>query len=204
MDKILSILIFAFAIAIVFYGIRHSLRIAKKKKEKEELAKKIYEIKAIKYSPNDSADYIFKKINLMRHHCNTNQVKDLFDQKISEHKLDFAKPLQADSHTTALAYRRNQGMIKFENLTHASSGEAFQDLIKLGADEVGEILAYGYSTSEKVMRAWMNSPKHRETILNSRWDWCGINVMQDNKGMRWFCVIFGQEEIEDTFGSGVS
>jgi len=34
-------------------------------------------------------------------------------------------------------------------------------------EAAGENLAYGFGTSEQVITAWMNSPKHRENILNA-------------------------------------
>ncbi|WP_338710937.1 CAP domain-containing protein [Streptomyces virginiae] len=44
----------------------------------------------------------------------------------------------------------------------------------------GENVAYGYSTPEKVMEGWMNSPGHRENILNCSFKEIGIGLAQPN------------------------
>ncbi|MER6198653.1 CAP domain-containing protein [Streptomyces sp. NPDC001586] len=44
----------------------------------------------------------------------------------------------------------------------------------------GENVAYGYSTPEKVMEGWMNSPGHRANILNCSFKEIGIGLAQPN------------------------
>ncbi|MFD9357533.1 CAP domain-containing protein [Streptomyces sp. NPDC060031] len=44
----------------------------------------------------------------------------------------------------------------------------------------GENVAYGYGTPEKVMEGWMNSPGHRENILNCSFKEIGIGLAQPN------------------------
>ncbi|MEV6678035.1 CAP domain-containing protein [Streptomyces erythrochromogenes] len=44
----------------------------------------------------------------------------------------------------------------------------------------GENVAYGYSTPEKVMQGWMDSPGHRENILNCAFKEIGIGLAQPN------------------------
>ncbi|MYV39375.1 CAP domain-containing protein [Streptomyces sp. SID1328] len=42
----------------------------------------------------------------------------------------------------------------------------------------GENVAYGYSTPEEVMAGWMNSPGHRENILNCSYKEIGVGLAQ--------------------------
>ncbi|MEW2314494.1 CAP domain-containing protein [Streptomyces bauhiniae] len=42
----------------------------------------------------------------------------------------------------------------------------------------GENVAYGYSTPEQVMDGWMNSPGHRENILNCSYKEIGVGLAQ--------------------------
>ncbi|MEU9925009.1 CAP domain-containing protein [Streptomyces griseoluteus] len=42
----------------------------------------------------------------------------------------------------------------------------------------GENVAYGYSTPEQVMAGWMNSPGHRENILNCSFKEIGVGLAQ--------------------------
>ncbi|GAC1392056.1 MAG: hypothetical protein NVSMB46_06760 [Candidatus Saccharimonadales bacterium] len=44
----------------------------------------------------------------------------------------------------------------------------------------GENLAYGFSTSEDVINAWMNSPEHKYNILNPQFKDVGIGISQNN------------------------
>ncbi|RSS82263.1 CAP domain-containing protein, partial [Streptomyces sp. WAC05292] len=44
----------------------------------------------------------------------------------------------------------------------------------------GENVAYGYSTAEQVMQGWMNSPGHRQNILNCAFKEIGVGLAQPN------------------------
>lgn len=43
----------------------------------------------------------------------------------------------------------------------------------------GENIAQGFTTPEDVVNAWMNSPHHRENILNSQFTQLGVGVVDD-------------------------
>ena len=49
----------------------------------------------------------------------------------------------------------------------------------------GENLAYGYSTAEEAVSAWMNSPSHQENILYPGFVSCGIGVYEYNGRFYW-------------------
>ena len=40
----------------------------------------------------------------------------------------------------------------------------------------GENVAYGYSTPSELVAAWMNSPHHRENILDRRFHYLGVGT----------------------------
>ena len=43
---------------------------------------------------------------------------------------------------------------------------------------IGENLAKNYDTEDKVIEAWMNSPKHKEILLNARYKYMGVGHYQ--------------------------
>lgn len=54
----------------------------------------------------------------------------------------------------------------------------------------GENVAYGYSTPEAVMSAWMDSGGHRENILNQDYTNIGVGYFKDNRGRGYWAQIF--------------
>ena len=51
---------------------------------------------------------------------------------------------------------------------------------------IGENLAAGQQTPAEVMRVWMESPAHREIILDEKWNDLGISVRQGGEyGVYW-------------------
>lgn len=46
---------------------------------------------------------------------------------------------------------------------------------------VGENLAEGYNTTSSLVQAWMNSPTHRENILEPYWKVTGFGIVQEGK-----------------------
>ena len=49
----------------------------------------------------------------------------------------------------------------------------------------GENLAYGYSSADQAVNAWMNSPEHKQNILTPGFVTCGIGVYEANGTWYW-------------------
>lgn len=56
---------------------------------------------------------------------------------------------------------------------------------------VGENIAYGYTSAKEVMRAWMNSPGHRENILRPQYRRIGLGLQSDANGRIYWVQNFG-------------
>lgn len=56
----------------------------------------------------------------------------------------------------------------------------------------GENIAFGYRTAAEVVRAWINSPSHRQNILNPNFTETGVCVRADANGVLYFTQMFGQ------------
>lgn len=54
---------------------------------------------------------------------------------------------------------------------------------------VAENLAWGYPRSEQIISGWMDSPGHRQNMLNARVDEYGIAITQGAKGPYWVLVV---------------
>lgn len=57
---------------------------------------------------------------------------------------------------------------------------------------VGENVAYGYESGRLNVTAWMNSPPHRENILNSKFRMIGVGVATAANGQVYTAQVFGR------------
>lgn len=57
---------------------------------------------------------------------------------------------------------------------------------------VGENVAWGYTSSKSVQRAWMNSPGHRANILHRKFKLVGVGVATARDGSLYYAVVFGR------------
>ncbi len=85
---------------------------------------------------------------------------------------------------TKAAQDHSQDMASHGNMSHTGSdgSDPGQRITRAGYtwSTYGENVAYGYSTPEKVMEGWMNSPGHRQNILNCSFKEIGIGLAQPN------------------------
>jgi uncharacterized protein YkwD len=66
--------------------------------------------------------------------------------------------------SSAYAVEHTNYMIDMSQINHDHFGVRSAALQSTGAYQVGENVAYGYSTPEAVVSAWLNSPSHRDNI----------------------------------------
>ncbi len=80
-----------------------------------------------------------------------------------------------------------------------SKGEASHDNFNIrsanlisnaGAKQVSENVAYGYSTAESVVKAWLRSDPHRAVIENIELTDFGISAEENEEGRLYFTNIF--------------
>ena len=55
----------------------------------------------------------------------------------------------------------------------------------------GENLAFGFSTAEEAVEAWMNSPTHRDNILYDEFTKVAISIYQDDDGVCYWAQEYG-------------
>ena len=71
--------------------------------------------------------------------------------------------------------------------TRPDGRSCFTALTDLGISYggAGENIAYGQSSPEEVMTAWMNSSGHRANILNSSFTKLGVGVYKSGNTIYW-------------------
>lgn len=92
--------------------------------------------------------------------------------------------LTVNPKLTAAALNHSQDMASHNNMSHTGSdgSDPGERITRAGYGWMtyGENVAYGYSSPEQVMEGWMNSPGHRENILNCSFKEIGVGLAQPN------------------------
>jgi len=82
-------------------------------------------------------------------------------------------------------------MIDLGEVNHDNFGTRHQKLVKnIAAVKVAENVAYGYSSAQGVVNAWIKSDAHRRTIENDEFTDFGISTKKGNDDRNYFTHIF--------------
>ena len=82
-------------------------------------------------------------------------------------------------------------MIETGDVSHANFGVRHQNLVTYAsAKSVSENVAYGFSSAEAVVNAWLNSDSHRLNIENATYTDFGISTKRNDEGRYYFTNIF--------------
>ncbi|MDJ0571516.1 MAG: CAP domain-containing protein [Pleurocapsa sp. MO_192.B19] len=107
--------------------------------------------------------------------------------------------LSIDDQLDQAANLHTDEMVQADQMSHQLPGEAsLGDRVSATGynwTRLGENVAAGYTTPESVVEGWMNSPGHRENILNPEFTSIGIgydNAPDDNNSFNDFDVYWTQ------------
>ena len=107
-----------------------------------------------------------------------------------EHGL---QALTANWELSRVARYKSQDMVDHRYFSHTSPtyGTPFQMIKAFGLSyrTAGENIAYGQSTPQAVVNAWMNSSGHRANILNSSYTQIGVGYVAN--GHYWTQMFIG-------------
>lgn len=100
-------------------------------------------------------------------------------------------PLEVINHISYESEEHNVYMIDNNVVNHDYFQERANNIIKLlGAERVGENIAYNYNTPESAVSAWLKSPSHKANIEGD-YTHFGISVTTDTKtGKKYYTNIF--------------
>ncbi|WP_197064926.1 CAP domain-containing protein [Leptolyngbya sp. KIOST-1] len=104
-----------------------------------------------------------------------------------------AAPLVLNEKLTAAAQRHAQDMATSRRMSHTGSdGSTMRsriDATQYRWSTIGENVAMGQPTPAAVMRAWMNSPGHRQNILNPAFTELGVGQATGGGRIYWAQVF---------------
>lgn len=119
-----------------------------------------------------------------------NEVIRLVNEVRAEHGL---QALTANWELSRVARYKSQDMEDNRYFSHTSPnyGSPFQMIKNFGLSyrTAGENIAYGQSTPQAVVSAWMNSSGHRANILNSSYTQIGVGYVAN--GHYWTQMFIG-------------
>ena len=151
--------------------------------------------KAMKYNVcvkiKDEAGTVVKKY--FDFTVKVDNVKEVFRLTNEERQKESLQPLAQDAALMAAAQKRAEEISeKFEH-TRPDGTSCFTvfDEYNIRYWGAGENIAYGYSTPESVMKGWMNSPRHKDNILDSYYSHIGIGMYEKN-GTKYWVQLFAK------------
>ena len=99
--------------------------------------------------------------------------------------------LQVINHISYKSEEHNIYMIDKKVVNHDYFQQRSDNIVEvLGAEKVGENIAYNYNTAESAISAWVNSPSHRAN-LEGDYTHFGISVTVDSvTGKKYYTNIF--------------
>ena len=98
--------------------------------------------------------------------------------------------LQQINHISYKSEEHDNYMISNNVVNHNDFVARSENLISvLGAKRVGENIAYNYNTSQSVVKAWLNSPTHKEN-LEGDYTHFGISIRTNPDGKKYYTNIF--------------
>jgi len=110
---------------------------------------------------------------------------------INEHRLSIGlNDLEVMDRIKAEAFTHTDYMIENDDVSHANFFVRKTNLENtVGAVRVSENLAFGYTTAESVVNAWLNSEGHRANI-EGQFTAFDISAEQDEDGKWYYTNIF--------------
>ena len=98
--------------------------------------------------------------------------------------------LQQINHISYKSEEHDHYMIRNNVVNHNDFVARSENLISvLGAKRVGENIAYNYNSPQSVVKAWLNSPTHKEN-LDGDYTHFGISIRTNPNGKKYYTNIF--------------
>ncbi len=110
---------------------------------------------------------------------------------INEHRIhEGKKPLIKDTlYATAYAVKHSQYMISKSDVNHDLFFLRSNGLKAKGAIRVSENVAYGYTSAQSVVNAWLNSESHKK-VIESDYSNIGFGVLKSLDDKYYFTTLF--------------
>lgn len=110
---------------------------------------------------------------------------------INQHRIGMGlSPLHNLNIIKSVAFTHTDYMVEVNEVNHDNFYQRKNSLVQnAGAITVSENVAYGYSSAQTVVNAWMNSESHRANIEGNYTDF-DISAEQNSEGRWYYTNIF--------------
>lgn len=110
---------------------------------------------------------------------------------VNDHRNSIGLPsiIVDQQYASAYAVDHTQYMIESGKISHDNFGVRSEALKQRGAEVVGENVAYGYSTAQGVVDAWLNSESHKR-IIEGDFTHSGFGIMKSSSGKYFYTHLF--------------
>jgi uncharacterized protein YkwD len=113
---------------------------------------------------------------------------DTMKYAYSERTRRHLSPVKSSRCLDEYAERQARAMAAKNKLYHQDLGPI---LARCQLRLVGENVAFGYSSGKTVTSAWMNSPGHRDNLLNKDHRLLGVGAYRDSRGHWYVAQVLG-------------
>ncbi|WP_299114026.1 CAP domain-containing protein [uncultured Winogradskyella sp.] len=141
----------------------------------------------------DSVDdnFISNQIDLSLANETNHEVANAILLRINSYRQDLnLNSIQLDgTYATAYAVEHTKYMIENNTISHDFFYKRKNGLKAVGAIEVAENVAYGYSSAESAFNAWLNSLSHKR-VIEGNFTHVGIGVLVDSNDKPYYTCLF--------------
>ena len=112
----------------------------------------------------------------------------------AERKKANLPPLKPNPKLFEAARAHSANMAKQDKLEHDLDGKTFVDRVKdtgYKSGRGGENIGWNYQSPKDAVAGWMDSPPHKENILNKDYTEIGIGIAKNAKGEPYWTQVFG-------------
>ncbi|MBY0459221.1 MAG: CAP domain-containing protein [Gemmataceae bacterium] len=105
------------------------------------------------------------------------------------------KPLAVNPKLVEAARKHGENMARSGKLEHTLDDKNPTDRVKAAGYKprlVGENIAAGQKDADEVVTGWLDSPVHRDNILDKNFTEIGVAAVKDDKGRVYWVQVFGQ------------
>jgi hypothetical protein len=113
----------------------------------------------------------------------------------AERQKEGAKPFKAERRLFIAARAHSENMARQQSLSHSLDGKQPWDRVEktgYSFSQLGENVAFNQKTPKAVLKSWMDSPGHRENILNKKYTEIGIGIAKAENGELYYTQVFAK------------
>lgn len=125
----------------------------------------------------------------------SDEEKAVVEATNAERKKAGLEPLTPNAKLLEAARSHAENMARQDKLEHELDGKTPAGRVTEAGytyARTGENIGYRYPTGPAAVTGWMDSPPHKENILNKEYTEIGVAVRKNAKGERYWVQVFGR------------